>query len=41
MPKNPTKEEKLKWHIEHIKNCDCRKPTEKLQKEIDEYLKQN
>lgn len=41
MPKNLTKIERLKWHVEHTKNCGCRKPTEKLQKEIDEYLKQN
>jgi len=38
MPKNPTQEQRIKWHIEHSKNCDCRKPTEKLQKEIKEYL---
>ena len=24
MPKNPTFEEKVKWHSEHIKNCNCR-----------------
>lgn len=24
MPKNPTFEEKLKWHKEHAKNCGCR-----------------
>lgn len=24
MPKNPTKEERLKWHLEHTKNCSCR-----------------
>jgi histidinol phosphatase-like enzyme len=38
MPKNPSKEEKLKWHIEHSKNCNCRKPSEKLAQEIEEYL---
>lgn len=40
MPKNPSKEERLNWHIEHIKNCPCRKPTEKLAKEIEEFQKQ-
>jgi hypothetical protein len=24
MPKNPTMEEKIKWHKEHAKNCGCR-----------------
>lgn len=23
MPKNPTVEEKIKWHLEHQKNCTC------------------
>lgn len=40
MPKNPTKIQKLEWHINHNKNCNCRKPTEKLLKEINEYLKE-
>ena len=26
MPKNPTEEQRIKWHIEHANNCDCRKP---------------
>lgn len=25
MPKNPTLEQRLKWHTEHAKNCFCRK----------------
>lgn len=24
MPKNATFEERVKWHIEHNKNCSCR-----------------
>lgn len=40
MPKNPTNEQRLKWHIEHAKCCDCRKPSEKLQKEINDYLRE-
>lgn len=24
MPKNPTMEEKIKWHKEHARNCGCR-----------------
>jgi len=26
MPKMATLEQRLKWHIEHPKNCVCRKP---------------
>ena len=25
MPKNPTLEERLHWHLEHMKHCQCRK----------------
>jgi hypothetical protein len=24
MPKNPTLEERMKWHLAHQKNCSCR-----------------
>jgi len=24
MPKNPTKEQRIKWHVAHAKNCGCR-----------------
>ena len=24
MPKNPTDTERLKWHLDHAKHCDCR-----------------
>ena len=24
MPKNPTLQERIKWHKEHMKNCKCR-----------------
>lgn len=30
MPERPTEEQRLKWHAEHAKNCECRKPTGKL-----------
>lgn len=30
MPKNPTMEERVIWHKEHMENCQCRKPSEKL-----------
>lgn len=34
MPKNPTTEQRLDWHIEHEKNCSCRQMPEKLKAEI-------
>lgn len=30
MPKNPTIEQRIKWHLEHQKNCSCRPIPEKL-----------
>jgi len=30
MPKNPTLEQRLKWHKDHAKNCQCRPISEKL-----------
>lgn len=24
MPKNPTTEQRIYWHLEHLKNCQCR-----------------
>ena len=38
MPKNPTREERLIWHREHSKHCDCRPVTPKLQRELEEYF---
>ena len=40
MPKNPTREERLIWHSEHEKHCDCRPVTPKLRKELDEFFNQ-
>lgn len=34
MPKNATLEQRIKWHIEHEKNCKCRKMPEKIRKLI-------
>lgn len=39
MPKNPTQEQRMKWHIAHLKFCPCRKPTPKILQEIKEYKK--
>jgi hypothetical protein len=30
MPKNPTIEQRLHWHVEHAKNCQCREMPEKI-----------
>jgi hypothetical protein len=24
MPKNPTEDQRLEWHLEHLKHCGCR-----------------
>lgn len=29
MPKNPTEEERAAWHMAHLKNCACRRPSSK------------
>ncbi|MDX1940891.1 MAG: hypothetical protein SFU99_10100 [Saprospiraceae bacterium] len=30
MPKNPSFEQRVKWHLEHIKHCACRPIPKKL-----------
>lgn len=34
MPKNPTMEERIQWHLSHAKNCGCRKIEGKLAEEM-------
>jgi len=34
MPKNPTLEERIIWHIGHSKNCRCREMPENIKEEI-------
>jgi hypothetical protein len=36
MPKNPSFEERVKWHREHLKNCSCY-PT--IPKKLSEEMK--
>ena len=36
MPKHPTEDERLRWHLEHAKNCKCRPIPQKL---IDDVLR--
>ena len=34
MPKNPTLDQRIKWHLDHSKNCDCRALDGKILEEI-------
>jgi hypothetical protein len=34
MPKNPTQQQRIEWHIEHAKNCNCRGIPVKLKEEM-------
>ncbi len=34
MPDNPTMEQRIKWHLEHIKYCACRDIPIKLKQEM-------
>lgn len=34
MPKNPTFEQRVKWHLEHQKHCACRPIEGKLAEEM-------
>jgi len=38
IPKNPSEETRVAWHLEHRKNCACRKMPEKIEKEISKKL---
>jgi hypothetical protein len=34
MPKNPTLDQRIFWHVEHARNCQCRKLEGKILEEI-------
>jgi hypothetical protein len=34
MPKNATIDQRIEWHLEHAKNCTCRKIEGKLAEEM-------
>jgi len=40
MPNNPTREERMLWHREHQKYCDCRPASPEFRKELKEYFKE-
>ena len=35
MPKNPTLEQRIAWHIDHAKHCACRPIPENLKDEME------
>ena len=37
MPKNPTFEQRMEWHIAHAASCACRQPSAKLKAQIEQY----
>lgn len=41
MPKNPTLEERINWHIEHAKHCSCRAMPKSIKKEIEGRKKES
>jgi len=34
MPKNPTLDQRIRWHLAHAKNCSCRSLSGKILEEI-------
>jgi len=34
MPKNPTTEQRIEWHLAHLEHCHCRDIPEKLKEEM-------
>lgn len=41
MPREPTMDQRLDWHIEHEKNCYCREIPPKLKEEIEKRKLKN
>lgn len=39
MPKSPSVEERVSWHLEHEKECACRPIPEGIRKEIESRKK--
>lgn len=39
MPKNPTLDERVEWHIEHAKHCTCREMPESIATLIAQHKK--
>jgi hypothetical protein len=41
MPRNATKDQRVKWHAEHAEACGCRPVPEGLSKEVRAYKRRN
>jgi hypothetical protein len=41
MPKNPSMDERIRWHREHADHCKCRPVPEKLKNEIKQRGQRN
>lgn len=39
MPRNPSLEDRARWHFEHEKHCQCRTMTKKLRETLTKALK--
>jgi hypothetical protein len=39
MPKNPTMEQRVQWHVAHQKACNCREVPESVKRELDKIRK--
>jgi len=39
MPANPTKQQRLEWHLEHVENCCCRPVPKSLKAEVERQTK--
>ncbi len=39
MPRNATLQQRINWHLEHLKHCTCRDMPENIKKEIEKMNK--
>lgn len=39
MPKNPSMDERIKWHVSHKRNCNCRQMPESIKLLIKDKVK--
>ena len=35
MPKNPSLEQRLEWHVKHAANCSCREMPDSIRRELE------
>jgi hypothetical protein len=41
LPKNPTLEQRMMWHLEHARNCGCRDMPPKLKSQFDAWRRKH